>query len=112
MDKLKLIRNCLKEILQTYGNARIQDGNPLDFEIIIDSERDKFLLYLTGWEGEKRIHECVLHFSVFKEKIYIQQDNTGIPIEDILCEKGIARENIVLAYIHPDRREDSGYAKS
>jgi len=63
-----------------------------------------------GWDGHRRIHGCLLQVDVRDEQVWTQRDGTEESIAQELVEAGIPREQIVLAFRHPDTRKHTGFA--
>jgi XisI protein len=53
-----------------------------------------------GWDGVRRIHGCLIHIDIIKDKIWVQYDGTSTAIAEELLEMGVPREDIVLGF-HP-----------
>lgn len=58
-----------------------------------------------GWEGDKRVHGCLVHVDIINGKLWIQRDGTEQGITEELVKAGIPKDRIVLgfhpAYIRP-----------
>ncbi|MEM9887429.1 MAG: element excision factor XisI family protein [Bacteroidota bacterium] len=69
------------------------------------------MLYFNGWKGSRRTYGCFLHIDVTEEgKVWLHHDGTDLLIGDPLEEKGVAAADLVLGFIAPYRRKDTGYA--
>jgi hypothetical protein len=82
----------------------------VETQLIIDSDRDHYLLLRVGWEGEKRINHSVFYFDIKDGKIWVQENNTDIELDKDLEEMGIFKKEIVVGFHHPKMREYSDYA--
>lgn len=51
-----------------------------------------------GWNGQQRIHGCLMHIDLKDGKIWIQHDGTEEGIANRLVEAGAPREDIVLVF--------------
>jgi hypothetical protein len=103
------IRNIVKRILREYAEIRPAYGQ-IETETIFDDESGHYEVIRLGWEGQRRVHGCLLHVDVRGEKVWIQRDGTEEGIADELVEAGIPRDQIVLAFRHPDLRKHTGFA--
>jgi hypothetical protein len=110
MDKLTYYRKVIKGILAKYKNIRLANSPEIENETIVDETGDHYQLIRLGFEERKRVHYCVFHFDIKNDKIWIQQDTTDIPVAQLLLDAGIPKEDIVLAFHAPYRRELSGFA--
>ncbi len=63
-----------------------------------------------GWEGEKRVHGCIIHIEIIDEKIWIQRDGTEYGIANELVAAGIPKLQIVLAFHPQDVRQYTEFA--
>jgi hypothetical protein len=109
MDRLDEYRGFIQKILDSYAQIPYQYGE-IKSSVIVDREQNNFLLMHEGWEGAKRIHDCIVHVEIRDGKIWIQQDGieTGITAE--LVELGVPKYLIVLGF-HPYHvRQHTGYA--
>jgi hypothetical protein len=64
------------------------------------------LLVEAGWQNGYRIYGTLLHIDIIDDRLLIQHDGTeeGIAVE--LIEKGIPKENIILAFRpHQERQQ-------
>ena len=53
-----------------------------------------------GWQGDQRVHGCLVHLEIKNDKIWIQRDGTEDGIAEELVGAGISKEDIVLGF-HP-----------
>ena len=79
-------------------------------EIIVDREKDRYLLMTIGWDGAKRVHGCLVHIDVIDETLWIQRDGTEHGIATDLEQYGVPKDCIVLGFHAPDLRKHTGYA--
>ena len=100
MDKLEHYRQCVKQLLMQYAQGIPKNGE-IEVEMIIDPARDRYLILDVGWQGNRRIHTCVMHFDIKDGKIWIQENVTEAELGQALVEMGIAREDIVLGFQVP-----------
>ncbi|MEM9216531.1 MAG: XisI protein [Cyanobacteria bacterium P01_F01_bin.150] len=69
-----------------------------------------YLLLKTGWDGEQRIYYSVFHFDIKDDKIWIQENNTDVEVDQVLAEMGISKKELVIGFHHPSMREYSDFA--
>jgi XisI protein len=100
----------IKAILAAY----IQDvqASSLDDEsyMVADDISKHYLLYHNTWRNNSRTYGCVLHVRIKNEKVYVEYDGTDVGFADVFVEEGIPKENIVLAFHAPAKRQHTGYA--
>jgi hypothetical protein len=97
MDKLERYRGILKQVIQYYANLH-KPGGAVRYEAIVDTANDHYELMSVGWEGDRRIHGCVIHLDLIDGKIWIQYDGTNWPVADELLQAGVPKEDIVLGF--------------
>ena len=110
MDKLTRYRQFIRAILDKYVKIQLAHAPEVENELIIDEKNDHYQLIRVGFENDRRVYYCVFHFDIKNEKIWIQQDTTDIPVAQLLLDEGVPKEDIVLAFYAPYRRELSGFA--
>jgi XisI protein len=109
MDRLAFYRKCLQEFLNNYSSYGSKNPD-IETQLILDPVNDRYLLFRTGWDRQRRIHHCVFHFDIKGDKIWIQENNTDIEVDKELEEMGISKKEIVVGFHHPSMREYSEYA--
>mgnify|MGYP001466733946 CR=1 FL=1 len=111
MDRLELHRKSVKAFLQQYADSINQHPEAgIEIELVFDTEHDRYLLLDVGWEGKHRVHNCIFHFDLKDGKIWLQENNTDIDVDEDLEEMGISKKEIVVGFHHPSMREYSDYA--
>ena len=102
MERVDFLRNKVSEVLGEYATY-LQGSNlpKVDYEILIDEKRNKFQLLALGWDKSSRIFNIIFHVDIINDKIWIQEDNTLDGLANLLLEKGLSKQDIVLAY-YPD----------
>jgi hypothetical protein len=104
MDTLKHYRQIVSQLVSEYGKYKPSHGQ-IETEIIIDLQKDHYEVMHVGWDGQIRIHGCVVHIDIIQGKIWIQHDGTNRPVADELVEAGIPKEDIILAFHPPQLRQ-------
>ena len=109
MDKLDRYRSYIQDIITEYGSYKPSYGQ-VEMEQVIDPVRDHYQLLSVGWNDFRRIHGCLLHIDIKNGKIWIQHDGTEEGVAERLVEWGVPKEDIVLAFHAPYRRQYTGFA--
>jgi XisI protein len=109
MDKLTNYRNAIQTVIRRHAQFQ-SPNNPVETLPICDTEGDNYLLMAIGWNASGRVHSISFHLRIRNEKIWIEWDGTeeGIALE--LVELGIPKEDIVLGFYRPERREITEFA--
>jgi hypothetical protein len=111
VDRLEHYRQSIKNLLKQYADAMNKNPEPgVEIELIFDPENDRYLLLDVGWRAKKRVHRCLFHFDIKDDKIWLQENNTDIEVDEDLAEMGISKPEIVVGFHHPDLREYSDFA--
>ncbi len=109
MAKIEQYRQLVKEILNEYCSHKPAYGE-VEVELILDTERDHYQLVHTGWSNRRRIYGCTIHIDLKGDKIWIQNDGTEVGIANVLVERGVPQQDIVLAYHAPYLRKFTDFA--
>jgi hypothetical protein len=109
MDTLIDAREVIKRIICEYAALKPSYGE-IESEVVFDDHRGHYELIRYGWDGQKRVHGCLLHIDIKGDKIWIQHDGTEEGIAPELVEAGIPRDRIVLGFRHPDLRRQTDFA--
>ena len=111
MDKIESYRKYIQQILEQYAlYGPSTEG--IERETILDKVHDHYQLVNVGWRGERRIYGCVLHFDIKNEKIWIQQNGTEKNITEELINLGVSRDDIILGFQSPYKRQLMGLAEN
>ncbi|BAY88002.1 fdxN element excision controlling factor protein (plasmid) [Calothrix parasitica NIES-267] len=109
MDTCLNYRQIIENILTEYVKVPYSNRE-LESELIIDKKENNYLVMTLGWEGEKRVHGCIIHIEIIDEKIWIQRDGTEYGIANELVAAGIPKSQIVLAFHPIDVRQYTEFA--
>jgi len=109
MAKLEQYRTYVRHLLEQYGSYKPSYGD-VEVETIFDTERDHYELVNVGWHQQQRIRGCVLRIDLKGRKIWIQHDGTEKGVANDLVALGVPKEDIVLAFHAPSKRQYTGFA--
>lgn len=99
MDNLDKYRDIITGVLTEYAKIPYAYGE-LERKLIIDKERNNFLLLTIGWQNKTRVHGTLVHLEIINDKIWIQRDGIEDGIANDLLAAGIPKDKIVLGF-HP-----------
>ncbi len=110
MDKLKKYQDIVIGYLEE--QAKIVPANMPDIEsfVIADRQGNHFQLLQLGWQDDRYIFTVVFHFDIINGKIWFQRNITEHDVVDVLMERGIERNDIVLGFRPPYARPHTGFA--
>jgi hypothetical protein len=111
MEKLTQYRQIIKQVLQHYMDIikKCPDPNQ-ETEIVLDEVGDHYLMHDIGWADTKRIWNTSVYVRIRNGKFYIEIDWLEQGIATDLLEKGVPKEDIVLAFHHPSVRPWTEFA--
>jgi hypothetical protein len=109
MARVTQYGQLVQDIVREYGNYKPSYGQ-VDVETIIDPVQGHYQLINVGWDGQRRVHGCVLHVDVKDGKIWIQHDGTEEGIANRLVAVGVPKDDIVLAFQSPFKRRFTEFA--
>jgi serine/threonine protein kinase len=109
MAKLDEYRGYIKEILTIYSQYGKSKGE-VEAQTIFDTKHDHYQLVYVGWQKNRRVYGCVLHLDIKDEKIWIQHNGTEANIADELVELGVPKQDIVLGFHSPYKRQFTEFA--
>ena len=109
MDRVEHYRRIVRRLIEEYASYKPSHGQ-IDAEAIVNPEKDHYEVMHVGWDNRCRVHGCVVHVDIIEGKIWVQYDGTNRPIADEFVEAGIPREDIVLGFQPPDKRQYTDFA--
>jgi len=109
MAKVEGYQQLVQELLQTYSEIKASNEE-VEAEAIFDPMRDRYQVVHVGWSNKRRVYGCILHLDIKNEKIWIQHDGTEGGIANELVERGVPKEDIVLAFQSPFKRQFTEFA--
>lgn len=108
-NRLDFYRQVIESTLQKYADFPSAYDN-IQQHLIIDQQRNHFMLFDVGWQQKRRVHGCITHVEIIEDKIWIQRDGIEDGITDELVAAGIAKDKIVLGFLPENMRMHSEYA--
>lgn len=112
MDKVKKYQEILIAYLEEYAKIKPANQPDIDSYVIIDRVNNHFQLLQLGWQGNQYVFTVVFHFDIKDGKVWFQRNITEREVVDVLMEKGIPKEDIVLGFRPPYVRPYTGFAKA
>ena len=112
MDALAVYQKAILEVINESKAYYQGETNPLEVIAIIDEKGHHYQLLMLGWEDEDYTFQCLFHLDIKDGKVWIQWNDTDLPIEQELLRKGVPASQIVLGLKHPEYRQYSDFARS
>ncbi|NJK52724.1 MAG: XisI protein [Leptolyngbyaceae cyanobacterium SU_3_3] len=104
MDRLNQYRQCIQTLLKNYAATPIANGD-IESQAVFDVPNDHYQIMNVGWDGDRRVHSCVVHLDIKDGKIWVQHNATELHIAQELAAMGIPKQDIVLGFQVPYVRE-------
>lgn len=110
MDKIETYRQAIKQVLHEFVDY--VSGSPSEAEIVAvsDDERAIYTVFDLGWEGKRRVCMMPVLIRLVNGKVWVEADNTDYVFVDRLLEAGVPKDDIVLAFHHPEMRKYTEFA--
>jgi len=111
MDKVTNYPHLIKQLLQNYTELACRyPVERLETHAIFDDEHKRYMVLDIGWADKDRLHKPTLYLCLRQGKIWIEEDWTEDGIATDLLAAGVPKEDIVLAFHHPDMRPFTEFA--
>lgn len=109
MDRVSTYRAIVRRLIEEHAQCPPAHGQ-IEMEPVFDTEKDHYELVVLGWQGERRVHACLIHIDIKGDKVWLQHDSTDAEIAKALVEAGIPQEDIVLGFPPERWRQYTGFA--
>jgi len=110
MDNITKYRQVIEDILRQRATTKLANLRGAAPHLIIDKEKDEFILLWAGWTGDHYKHGIMFHLQIKNNKIWIHEDRTDFDIAGRLVDAGIPKSDIVLGFVEPLVRDSEGFA--
>lgn len=109
--QLTQYRALIKQILSHYAEIFNRHPDPDEETVVVfDEEHDHYFLHTIGWKGTKRVWNTTVYVRLRNGKFWIEIDWLEDGIATDLLSAGVPKENIVLAFHHPEIRPLTEFA--
>ncbi|WP_353483047.1 XisI protein [Haliscomenobacter sp.] len=109
MEKVAHYQQIIKSILDDY-TATMPSNLDEEVYLVEDKVKMNYLIYHNAWKQNSRSYGCILHVRIKNEKVYVEYDGTDEGFADLFAEAGIPKQDIVLAFHAPAKRQYTGFA--
>ena len=105
MDKIAKYKKIVRDLMEYIASISPSDEK-VETQLIMDAERNHYLLYSVGWEETNyREYSPFVHIDIKPDgKVWLQHDGTDWIIADWLVERGIFSQDIVIGFQPPQAR--------
>lgn len=98
----------IQDILTQHSTKN--SNNDTEIQLIFDTKNHHYQVLNIGWKEQKRIYGVIIHVDLKDDKIWIQRDGTEIGIANQLIAAGVPKQDIVLGFHAPYKRNLSEFA--
>jgi hypothetical protein len=117
MGKVSSYRQTIQDILTAHSQIQPVYGE-IEMQTLFDPVRDspqerlcqRYQVLRAGWLQKKRVYGVLIQIDLKGETIWIQYDGKEVGVANELVERGIPKQDIVLAYHSPFIRQYDGFA--
>lgn len=111
MDKIEKYQKAILELIQLFA-TETGDSESEHEEIITDLVQHHYFLQWIGFDRKDRfINKPILHFHIkSNSKIWVLANLTDSNVAEILINKGVDKNDIVVGFFPQKLRSHTGYA--
>lgn len=109
MDKLTQYEKIIQQLLEEYAAIANQDPE-IETQLIFDREHYHYQLVNVGWKNQRRVYGCFLHIDIKDGKVWLQHNGTENEVGEDLANLGIPKQDIVVGFHSPFKRQFTDYA--
>ena len=102
MDKITNYQEAIKEEMTYQLELGYSDMPEVTYKLIEDGFQ--FIVLAVGWHENKYVHDLWFHLELIEDKIWIYENNTDYQLGKALVQRGIDKDDLVVAWL--DREED------
>lgn len=111
MDKITQYSEIIQKLLREYAKIGSPDTD-IETQIVFDTERHHYQLMNVGWKNQRRVYGCFLHIDIKDGKVWLQHNGTESEVAEELVNLGIPKQDIVIGFHSPFKRQFTDYAVS
>lgn len=109
MEKLERHSQVVKQVLTENARFAPSHGH-IEPTLVFDDEHRSYQLMYLGWDGPRRVHTTLIHIRLRDDKVWIEADGTEEGVALSLQERGVAKDDIVLAFYSESKRKYTEFA--
>jgi hypothetical protein len=103
MDTLKTYQEIIKQVISDYAKLRPSHGD-IHLDPVFDDYHNRYALMQVGWDRERRVRGNLIYVNIENNKVVIEYDGLENGITQDLIERGISKDDIILAFL-PDSKK-------
>jgi hypothetical protein len=107
MDKVAEYKAKVRQLVEYVASLSNSEEDGVDYQLITDDEHGHYLYFGVGWENNRHwIYATYVHIDVKPNgKVWLQHDGTDLRIAELLHEKGVPKNDMVIGFQPPYIRE-------
>jgi hypothetical protein len=105
MDKITKYSSILEKFIRYRASQNLANSPGAKSHLVIDRERNEFLLLWVGWTGNTYKHGLMFHFQILDGKIWIHENRTDIDLSEVLSGLGVSKNDIIAGNVAPYQRD-------
>lgn len=110
MEQIEKYSQIVCQLLKSHAASEYNNADSdVECQLVFDTEGKHYQLLDVGWEGLKRIYNCLIHLDIKDGKIWIQRNMTEADLAEELTEMGVLKNDIILGLHPPYKRPLTGY---
>jgi XisI protein len=82
----------------------------LEYHVVTDTANHHYQVLVSGWVGMKRTFGIAVHIHFKNGLVWVEEDNTDYGVVEEMVRRGFHKNEIVLAFHAPYKRQHTGYA--
>ena len=100
MDRLMHYDRTVQELVeQCAAEWKPHDGTTI--EAVTDVAHGHYQIVRSGWKDGRFVHSCLVHITVDGQTVRLLRNDTDVEWDRELIDRGIAPEDIILAFRQP-----------
>ena len=107
MDKIKKYRQALEKYLSYRASLKLASSPGAKAHLVIDREKDEYVLLWAGWTESKYKHGLMFHFQIIDGQVWIHENRTDIDLVEVLKKEGVPESDIVPGFVAPFMRKEA-----
>jgi XisI protein len=104
MDTLNHYQNVIKSIL-TECVAYLGRQEELSFYTVFDDNANQYLLIMSGWDGNRRMYNALIHLSIIADKIWIQNNDTEFTLWEDFERFNIPKSEVIIGFLPQSKQQ-------
>lgn len=105
MDKATNYRSIARQLIMELWQGDPEQMGNLRTHLITDDEHGHYLYYTTGHQNKRWVYGATVHIEVRQNgEVWLHHDGTDLVIADMLEERGVATEDLIIGWLTPRER--------